>query len=128
MLRCRSVEYQRTRLGRCTDESYHSIEQSTSQVIIAHFSFLRTLLWKFGCLFYIFYRFPLVKHAAEKARNSLAMGLYEKLFQQIVIQINVQLSSSSSASSIGILDIAGFGKSKIDLFRLILKLIHSIFY
>lgn len=39
------------------------------------------------------------------------MGLYEQLFEQIVTHINAQLSFASNYS-IGILDIAGFGKCK----------------
>lgn len=52
----------------------------------------------------------MTKIAAEKARNSLATGLYDKMFGQMMHIINNHLSSSSVNYSIGILDIAGFGK------------------
>lgn len=64
----------------------------------------------------ISFRSPLTKIAAEKARDCLAMGLYEKLFRQIMLHMNARFSLSSSSPSstysIGILDIAGFGMSK----------------
>lgn len=58
-------------------------------------------------------RSPLTKDAAEKTRDSLAMGLYGKLFAEIMQKMNNHLSSPPSIHSIGILDIAGFGKFKI---------------
>lgn len=62
----------------------------------------------------IYFRSPLTKIAAEKTRDCLAMGLYENLFRQIMLHINSRFSSSSLPTySIGILDIAGFGMSKI---------------
>lgn len=68
----------------------------------------------------IYFRSPLTKMAAEKARDCLVMGLYEKLFGQIMLLINDRstsfssfASSSSSTCTIGILDIPGFGKYKI---------------
>lgn len=48
--------------------------------------------------------------AAQKLRDSLAKGLYDKIFSQIVQRINERLSHPSSINSIGILDIAGFDK------------------
>lgn len=61
----------------------------------------------------IYFRSPFTKSAAEKARDCLAMGLYENLFRQIMQRINAHCSLTSTTSlptySIGILDIAGFG-------------------
>lgn len=55
-------------------------------------------------------RTPLTKHASEKTRNSLAKGLFENLFRELVQYMNEYNSSSlSTMYSIGILDIAGFG-------------------
>lgn len=54
-----------------------------------------------------------MKAGAEKLRDSLAKGLYEKLFREILQKINDHLAPCSSNNSIGILDIAGFGVYKI---------------
>lgn len=43
----------------------------------------------------MFFRIKLAKSSAEKARNSLASGLYEELFRQIMQYINYNLSTSS---------------------------------
>lgn len=55
--------------------------------------------------------------AAERAKDSLAKGLYNKLFEHIVSNINeainVHSMVQSSENSIGILDIAGFGKRNL---------------
>ncbi|XP_055307476.1 myosin heavy chain 95F-like [Sitodiplosis mosellana] len=51
---------------------------------------------------------PLTTIASEKARDSLATGLYGKMFGQMMQIINNHLSSSSVNYSISILDIAGF--------------------
>lgn len=56
-----------------------------------------------------FFRSPLSKIAAEKSRDTLAKGLYDKLFSVLMQHINRQFSPSASDYSIGILDIAGFG-------------------
>lgn len=61
----------------------------------------------------IHFRSPLTKISAEKARDCVTIGLYNKMFDQIMEQINKHLSSSESQFSIGILDIAGFGKQKL---------------
>lgn len=61
----------------------------------------------------LLFRSPLLKAAAEKLRDSLAKGLYEKLFREILQKINDHLAPCSSNNSIGILDIAGFGVYKI---------------
>lgn len=60
----------------------------------------------------MYFRSPLTKIFAEKARNSLATGLYAGMFGQMMQIINSHLLSSSENYSIGILDIAGFGKLK----------------
>lgn len=52
----------------------------------------------------------MTKIAAEKARDSLASGLYDKIFDQLIKIINKHLSPSSDDDSVGILDIAGFGE------------------
>lgn len=54
-----------------------------------------------------------MKVASEKLRDSLAKGLYEKLFREILQKINGHLAPCSSNNSISILDIAGFGAYKI---------------
>lgn len=56
-------------------------------------------------------------NAAEKGRDSLAKGLYNKLFGHIIQHINGRLSVSSSNNSIGILDIAGFGRFQLFYYR-----------
>lgn len=56
-----------------------------------------------------YFRSPLIKNAADKARNCLAIGLYDELFRQIMLYINMRFSPSSRAHSINVLDIAGFG-------------------
>lgn len=73
----------------------------------------------------MFFRIKLAKSSAEKARNSLASGLYEELFRQIMQYINYNLSTSSSDDiSIGILDIAGFGRTKISsLFYFVIQML-----
>lgn len=62
---------------------------------------------------FLMYRSPLTKIAAEKSRDILAAGLYDKMFGQIIKIINKHLSPSSINYSIGILDIAGFGELTI---------------
>lgn len=65
------------------------------------------------CISFIL-RIPLNIGEAEKARDSLARGLYDKLFRQITEHVNNHLSPNASNNiSIGILDIAGFGKLSI---------------
>lgn len=55
-------------------------------------------------------RSPLTKYAAEKKRNSLAKGLFEKIFRDLVQCINDYNSSPlPTMYTIGIMDIAGFG-------------------
>lgn len=57
------------------------------------------------------------KTSAAKTRDSLACGLYDEIFHQMMNHVNSSLSPSTSTDvSIGILDIAGFGK------------IYSLFY
>lgn len=63
-------------------------------------------------------RSPVVKSAAENLRDSLAKGLYEKLFGEIMKKINERFSSSLCSYSIQILDIAGFGKQKILVYQI----------
>lgn len=49
---------------------------------------------------------------AEKAKESLAKGLYLKLFQNLALNINKAIEPQSSRNYIGVLDIAGFGEYK----------------
>lgn len=70
-----------------------------------------TFLWEL-----VYFRIPLNTTTAEKARDSLVKGLYGKLFNQVVQQMNNHLSPSSPINnSIGMLDIAGFGEFEIYL-------------
>lgn len=74
-------------------------------------------------IFVYIFRCPLSKCAAEKSRNNLAKGLYDKLFGEIMQHVNHHLSCSSSNNTIGILDIAGFGRfEKIVIVYLLLQL------
>jgi myosin heavy subunit len=67
------------------------------------------------CLFFVFFiailRVPLTKEQVYAARNALAKALYTKLFDHIVSQVNQCFPFTSSFTYIGVLDIAGFGKS-----------------
>lgn len=53
---------------------------------------------------------PLSKHAAIKSRNNFAKRLYNCLFGKIVEVINEKTDFQNATSSIGVLDIAGFGR------------------
>ena len=53
-------------------------------------------------------RVPLNKEQAAKARDALAKSIYSKLFDRIVLRVNECFPFKSSASFIGVLDIAGF--------------------
>ena len=48
---------------------------------------------------------------AQNARDALAKAVYSKLFDYVVSRVNQALPFASSKSFIGVLDIAGFGKS-----------------
>ena len=52
---------------------------------------------------------PLKVGEAQNARDALAKAIYVKLFDQIVSFVNKAIPFSTSASFIGLLDIAGFG-------------------
>lgn len=54
---------------------------------------------------------PLKVSEAQNARDALAKAIYTKLFDHIVGCINKAIPFSASTSFIGLLDIAGFGKS-----------------
>lgn len=48
---------------------------------------------------------------AEKSRDNFVKTLYSDLFENLVQIINKKTSVDTSCTSIGILDIAGFGKN-----------------
>ncbi len=52
---------------------------------------------------------PLKVSEAQNARDALAKAIYVKLFDHIVSSINKAIPFTSTASFIGLLDIAGFG-------------------
>lgn len=58
-----------------------------------------------------FHRVPLKPEQASAARDALGKVLYTKLFDHIVAQVNQCFPFESSSTYIGVLDIAGFGKS-----------------
>ena len=58
-----------------------------------------------------FDRVPLKPEQASAARDALGKALYTKLFDHIVAQVNQCFPFESSSTYIGVLDIAGFGKS-----------------
>lgn len=64
---------------------------------------------------YAIFRMALNTSGAQKIRNTLGKVIYSHLFQFIVSNVNKNLvisSPSESATSINILDIAGFGLLK----------------
>ena len=48
---------------------------------------------------------------AQSGRDALAKAIYSKLFDYIVRRVNEAIPFGSSQNYIGVLDIAGFGKS-----------------
>lgn len=48
---------------------------------------------------------------AEAARDALAKAVYSRIFDHVVARINAAIPLAHSHAYIGILDIAGFGKS-----------------
>ncbi len=58
---------------------------------------------------------PLKVSEAQNARDALAKAIYTKLFDHIVSCINKAIPFGASTNFIGLLDIAGFGKQKIQL-------------
>ena len=56
-------------------------------------------------------RVPLKVVEAQNARDALAKAIYARLFDYIVSRVNRSLPFTSSKSYIGVLDIAGFGKT-----------------
>ncbi len=57
------------------------------------------------------FRVPLKVGEANNARDALAKAVYSRLFDYIVNRVNQALPFSSSKNYIGVLDIAGFGKT-----------------
>ena len=54
---------------------------------------------------------PAFSASTASARDALAKSVYARLFDYIVTRVNQALPFASSKSYIGVLDIAGFGKS-----------------
>lgn len=52
-------------------------------------------------------------YEANNARDALAKAIYSKLFDHIVARINKSIPFKASSYYIGVLDIAGFGRSSI---------------
>lgn len=61
---------------------------------------------------------------ADKVTETLAKLLYEHLFRQVLSIVNEKISFGSPKFSVGILDIAGFGK--LNIFHL--QIINILFY
>lgn len=59
----------------------------------------------------------LSRSKAVNARDGLSKALYGRLFNWLVATINESLSKSTSASSIGVLDIFGFENFEVQLER-----------
>lgn len=59
----------------------------------------------------LFFRVPLKIYEANNARDALAKAVYSRLFDNIVLNINQSIPFKASSYYIGVLDIAGFGKS-----------------
>ena len=57
---------------------------------------------------FTFFRVPLKKEQATKARDALAKSIYSHLFDRIVQRVNECFPFQASAYYIGVLDIAGF--------------------
>lgn len=70
-------------------------------------------------------RVPLKTYEANNARDALAKAVYSRLFDYIVHRINASIPFQASAYYIGVLDIAGFGKWKLN-FIVRFKLICSL--
>ncbi|KXJ14045.1 Unconventional myosin-VI [Exaiptasia diaphana] len=62
-------------------------------------------------------RVPLTKEQTCQARDALAKALYTKLFDHIVNQVNQCFPFKSSATFIGVLDIAGFEYYELNSFE-----------
>lgn len=56
---------------------------------------------------------PLKPHEATAARDALVKSIYSHLFDSIVAAVNACIPFSNSTGYIGVLDIAGFGKSHL---------------
>ena len=68
----------------------------------------------------LFCSIPLKKEQAANARDALAKALYLRMFDWIVGRVNKCFPFDSSDYYIGVLDIAGFGKRKMDFhFKLV---------
>jgi len=63
---------------------------------------------------YFSYSVPLKKDQAANARDALAKALYMKMFDNIVGRVNQCFPFTSSATYIGVLDIAGFGRDCVN--------------
>ena len=64
---------------------------------------------------HVFVRVPLKPSESSSARDALAKAVYGRMFDYIVESVNNAIPFSTSASYIGILDIAGFGKLSVKM-------------
>lgn len=63
-----------------------------------------------------FYRKRLSVDEARRARDAMAKAIYSRLFDYIVARINQAIPFAKSTAYIGVLDIAGFGKTLFFVF------------
>ena len=73
------------------------------------------------------YSVPLKKDQAANARDALAKALYMKMFDHVVGRVNQCFPFTSSATYIGVLDIAGFGRLCVNSTVLIIVIVCRIF-
>lgn len=71
---------------------------------------------------------PLSGQSAAKSRDNFVERLYSYLFKTLVQNINMATDFSDSHSHISILDIAGFGKCRIEFMQFIDRQICIHFY
>lgn len=76
---------------------------------------------------FILFRVPLKIYEANNARDALAKALYSRLFDNIVSKINSSIPFKASSYYIGVLDIAGFGKTLFILKKFFFKYINYVY-